>query len=222
MNGGRPARQARPSATPATGPAPAAGSRQRVGECRQLRLHDGRKVGIRPIRPGDADAALDLYGRLSTESRRSRFFTAGNSKRRVDAVRLAGAAGRFDWVLVAVLPAAPSATDVRRPAEEIVAVAQLADYGEGAEAALVVRDDYQGVGLGTALFDQLLADGARRGIANVDATVLSGNNRILRILRHHRARLGPSENGVLQATIPAMSPSGAQPPGPPRTAALAS
>ena len=41
----------------------------------------------------------------------------------------------------------------------------------------------------------------QRGVPRIEATVLSSNNRILRILRHHHAKLGPPENGVVQATI---------------------
>lgn len=136
---------------------------------------------------------LDLYARLSPESRRSRFFTAGTTKRRVDAVRLTASAGRYDCVLVA------TETDPEEP--RIIAIAQLSDYGTGVEAALVVDDEYQSVGLGGELFRLLLQAGAQAGVPSVDATVLSGNNRILRILRHYQATLGPPENGVLAATI---------------------
>lgn len=161
---------------------------------RQVRLPDGRVVTIRAIRRADTAGLMDFYARLSPESRRSRFFTASTTKRRVDADRLISATGRYDCVLVA------SATD-RAGAERLAAVAQLADFGGGVEAALVVGDDYQGVGLGGVLFDHLLRAGQERGVRRVEATVLSNNNRILRILRHHQAKLGPAENGVLQATI---------------------
>ncbi len=143
---------------------------------------------------------MDFYARLSPESRRSRFFTASRTKRRVDAERLIAGTGR-DCVLVA--------TDTDADGDErLAAVAQLADFGDGVEAALVVADDYQGVGLGSEVFDHLLRAGERRGVGRVEATVLSNNNQILRILRQHQATLGPPENGVLQATIasPAQRP----------------
>lgn len=161
---------------------------------KRLRLRDGRSVVVRPIRQSDADGLLQFNARLSPETRRSRFFTAGNTKRRVDAERLAAASGKHDCVLVA--------TDPAWSREHIVAVAQLADYGDGVEAALVVADEYQGVGLGSELFRRLLDAGHDRGVGRVEATVLSGNGRILSILRQHDAKLGPSENGVVSVTIP--------------------
>ena len=162
---------------------------------KQLRLHDGHVVTVRPVRPGDADGLLELFAHLSPESRRSRFFTASGTKHRTDAERLAAAAGRYDCVLVATESASASGR------KRLAAVAQLADFGTGVEAALVVRDDYQGVGLGSELFRELLQAGKQRGVPRIEATVLSSNNRILRILRHHHAKLGPPENGVVQATI---------------------
>jgi L-amino acid N-acyltransferase YncA len=158
-----------------------------------IRLHDGRRVDVRPIRPSDTDGLLKLYARLSPETRRSRFFTAGSTKRRADAVRLTALDGRYDCVLVA--------TEVEQGKTRIAAVEQLAGYGANVETALVVRDDYQGAGPGGALFRQLLGVGARRGIRNVQASVLRSNPRILRILHHHHAQLQAAESGVLQATI---------------------
>lgn len=160
----------------------------------QVWLSGGKVVTIRAIRPSDAAGLVDFYARLSPESRRARFFTASTTKRRVDAERLAAVSGRYDCVLVATDPASDGP-------ERLAAVAQLADFGDGVEAALVVADDYQGMGLGSILFDHLLRVGEQRGVRRVEATVLSNNNRILRILRQHHARLGSPENGVQTATI---------------------
>jgi hypothetical protein len=160
-----------------------------------VRLRDGRTVNVRPIRRSDADGVLEFYARLSPESRRSRFLTASSTKHRLDAERLAAAAGRYDCVLVA------TETESKPGKETLAAVAQLVGCRVDAEAALVVRDDYQCVGLGSVLFDQLLQMGDQRGLRNVEATVLSGNSRILRILRQHHAKLGPADGGITQATI---------------------
>lgn len=160
---------------------------------RRVHLLDGRVVEVRPIRLSDTDGLLELYARLSAESRRFRFLSASSIKLHTDAERLTRPDGRYDCVLVA------SAYESGQ--ERLVAVAQLAGYGSGAEAALVVRDDHHGVGLGSVLFRELLLAAGERGVPQVEATVLSGNSRILRLLRRHRARLGAPEGGVLHATI---------------------
>ena len=41
-------------------------------------LRDGSTLHLRPIRPGDRDGLLAMYGRLSPASRRFRFFGTGD------------------------------------------------------------------------------------------------------------------------------------------------
>jgi len=48
-----------------------------LGE-RSVRLRDGAAVHLRAIRPEDEDRLIALYGRLSPESARQRFFTSMN------------------------------------------------------------------------------------------------------------------------------------------------
>jgi len=105
-------------------------------------LRDGRVVQIRPSRPEDVEKLLELHAALSPATRQARYFTAGGTKRQVDAERLAKADGSRDVVLVATVEGG----------EQIVAVGELARVREQAELALVVRDDYQEVGLGGHLF----------------------------------------------------------------------
>lgn len=171
-------------ALPKTSAAWLAASRTR---CQPVRLRDGRLVRVRPARPADDSGLLELYAALTPESRYRRFFTAGSSKSRGDARRLAAAGRRSDHVFVAVAD---------NPAR-IVAVAQLA----GTETALTVRDDYQGVGLGGVLLTMLLQTARTRGVPSVEATVLADNARVLRLLRRHHAALGSAEGGVLTATM---------------------
>jgi len=50
-----------------------------------------------------------------------------------------------------------------------------------AEAAMVIRDDYQGKGLGTALADQLVYLARRQGLVAFTADVFEDNTPMLRI-----------------------------------------
>jgi acetyltransferase len=154
-------------------------------------LRDGRVVQIRPSRPEDVEKLLELHAALSPATRQARYFTAGGTKRQVDAERLAKADGSRDVVLVATVEGG----------EQIVAVGELARVREQAELALVVRDDYQEVGLGGHLFPRLLLAAQEQGLQRVELTLLGGNQRILQLVRRHNSRLRQPEHGVVYVTI---------------------
>ncbi len=138
---------------------------------RPVRLRDGTTVGLRPIRPADADALTALYDRLSPESAYQRFFTVMQ--------RLPP-----DWarILASVDHDRRAAIVAVGPEDDLVGVAR---YGcepgsDEAEIALVVQDGWQGRGLGTDLLTAVLDHGASRGLTRFRAYVLATNHRMLR------------------------------------------
>jgi GNAT superfamily N-acetyltransferase len=141
----------------------------------------GRTVTIRPLVAADAGLLVDLFQRISPESRRLRFFTSmsgvPDDRVRRHAARLAAIDPRTDVALVALVEEAgqPHAVGVGR-------IMGLNDP-QAAEVALLVRDDYQREGVGTLLAARLLQEAQARGLTQLTAIYLPENTGIERLLR---------------------------------------
>ena len=129
-------------------------------------------ITIRPLRNGDAETVLALFGRLGEQARASRF--CGAKPRLSDAeVTLLSRVDSERHVLVGYLDGDP------RPA----GIARLARDGGTAEVALSVADELRGRGVGTALLEALAADARAAGITSFVATVCGDNPSMLGVLR---------------------------------------
>ena len=145
---------------------------------RALRVKHGRVVLVRPLRNGDVETVLAVFESLGERSRRTRF---NGPKPRLSP-------GELDYlatvdatrhVLVAYLEGD------RRP----VAIARLVREGTSAEIAFEVVDEYQRLGIGSALTAELLADARAAGITEVTSLVSSDNPAAVRLLRGQLGRL---------------------------------
>jgi GNAT superfamily N-acetyltransferase len=156
----------------------------------ELHLIDGQIVRTRPIQPSDTARLQAFHASLSPETIVLRFFGALP----VLPERMAEHFTRVDYAdRMALLAMAGSAVD-----EQILAVGRYDRIGPAeAEIAFVVRDDWQGHGIATALLYRL-ADYARaHGITTFVAYVLGSNARMLDVFRHSgypcTVRLGTGE-----------------------------
>ena len=142
----------------------------------QRRLKDGSRVLIRPIRPSDkAELAAGLQ-RLSKQSVQLRFLTPKPGFSKAELRYLTEIDGRDHVAFVAVRPERPGT---------IVAVARyvaLADAAGTAEAAIVVADPLQGLGLGTILADELAREAVSNGVRRFSATMLGENRAAHRLM----------------------------------------
>jgi RimJ/RimL family protein N-acetyltransferase len=134
-----------------------------------VRLHSGREVTIRAIRPDDGPSLRAAYDRLSPESKYRRFLTPKPHLTKADARYLVQVDGSDHVALVAT------------PAEDpdwILAVGRfvrLRDDPKAAEFAVVVGDPFQRDGLATELVGRLAQAATERGIARLRATMLADN-----------------------------------------------
>jgi RimJ/RimL family protein N-acetyltransferase len=171
-----------------------------AGFDRRLTLRDGARVRMRPIRPDDEGKLVALYEHLSRDTRYQRFFSV---MRRLPP----------DWAhfLANVDSVTRFALVVESPddAQTLIAVARYEPAGEPgtAEVAFVVQDDWQGRGLGTILFGELLRAAAANGVRTFRAWVLADNRRMLDLI----ARFGDVgrrsiEQGVVELTFTAPPP----------------
>jgi RimJ/RimL family protein N-acetyltransferase len=147
-----------------------------------LRLLDGHEVVVRPIEPGDRDALVRAFERLSEQSRYQRFLTGIQELGEGDLTYLTEVDHHDHEALIAFDCEAP---------DDAVGVARFvrAPGSAGAEAAVTVVDDWHGRGLGTALCN-LLAERARdEGLARFTALLLADNLQMQDVL----ASLGPAK-----------------------------
>jgi len=146
----------------------------------EIRLRDGRVVALRAAAPADVPRIAELYAGLSADSFRRRFHS-GRPKPVVLArlARLDVAAGTVS--LVAVAPG---------PQDRFVAEARYVPAAEDAgELALAVLDDFQGLGLGTALLRALADHADASGLERLSAVVSLSNDTMLRLLTRRGAAL---------------------------------
>jgi acetyltransferase len=137
---------------------------------------------IRPVRSDDAVRLVDLHNRCSDQARYFRFHAAKPRLRAVEAEYLAAVDGQARVAL--------AATTIEDGEERIVADARFDLVGDGdAEAALMLRDDVTGRGLGTLLLDRLLERAAELGARRVLLDILPENKAMLALA--HRVGAEP-------------------------------
>jgi acetyltransferase len=143
----------------------------RRGDDRHMLTREVSGITIRPLRNGDAATVLALFDRLGDESRLRRFGAAKPRLTQSDLAQLA----RVDathHVLVAHVSGDP------RPA----GIARLVRDGSSAEVACAVADEWQGRGIGRVLLEELATLARAAGIAELHATVVGDNPRIVSLL----------------------------------------
>lgn len=135
----------------------------------------GRKIRLRSIRPDDEQGLHDFFARLSPEDVRMRFLQPLKRLPEPLAQRLSHLDPEHEMALVAF----------DTPGTEILGVGRLSDDPAkgGAEFALTVRSDRQGLGLGHILMARILDHAWERGIGEVFGDVLAENAKMLDLCR---------------------------------------
>lgn len=146
---------------------------------------NGTKIHCRLIQPEDTALLSDFFSRLSPESRRRRFNT---SLENIEPERVTEEAHRLAAVDNRTVGGAILAFADGAQASELIAVARLGRFSNApasadAEAALVVLDDFQGQGVGTALMALLALLARRMGVEMLTASVQADNEALFALLR---------------------------------------
>jgi GNAT superfamily N-acetyltransferase len=140
----------------------------------------GRRLCVRVLGQGDTPLLLELIARLSDQTVRRRFFQPLNSAAAIEreARRLAHGDPRRQVALVAL-------ADEPGPPHAVALAELVADPNAPtvAEVALLVRDDYQRVGVGSLLTRLLVRVARQRGIRTMRANALADNTPILAFIR---------------------------------------
>ncbi len=158
-------------------------------------LRDGSAAHLRPILPGDADALVAFYSRVSARSKYYRFFAAYPELSDSDVQRFTTVDHHRRVAFVVTV------------GPRIIAVGRY-DSLDGAQAdvaevAFLVEDAHQGRGLGQLLLEHLAQAGRERGIRSFVADVLPNNTRMIQNFRAAGYRLdGGYEDGVMHLVFP--------------------
>ncbi|MBM3693302.1 MAG: GNAT family N-acetyltransferase [Actinobacteria bacterium] len=147
-------------------------------------LTDGGTVHLRPRRPGDRDALVDLYARMSEQSRYLRFAGPTTVTRAGDLESRATVDLDRHFAVVAEL------------GDRVVGVAAYFRQDDGrAEVSFAVADDQQGRGLATIMLEYLAAAALEQGIHRFVAWVLTGNRKMLQVFRNAGFEIHKSSDG---------------------------
>lgn len=136
------------------------------------RLLDGTLVTIRPIEPDDKRLLVDGLRRLSPETAFKRFLSPKPRFSAADLKYLTEVDGHDHIAYVAMR------------GDELVAVGRIVKIApDTADIAIVVCDEWQGLGLGSWLARRLADAAAAEGVTRIAATLLADNRPALRILK---------------------------------------
>ena len=148
--------------------------------------HDGHVLYSRLIQASDAPRLLELFERLSSETRRRRFHVDADhlsEERKQEVARqLASVDNLTSGGAVLAIDRAADGT------EQIVGVARLArpagkDDSPIAEAAVVVQDDFQGRGVGTELMFRMVLLAKQMRVQTLLAEFQPSNKAAIRLFR---------------------------------------
>jgi acetyltransferase len=160
-----------------------------------VKLKDGRKVVLRPIDPSDAPALIELHKSLSFESQFFRFFGPKPDLTATEADYLANVDFHKRFAIVAE-------ADIDGE-KRVVGVGRFdVNAPKVAEAAIVITDEFQGQGLGTAMLMRMREVGKGAGLDAFTAEVLAENERMIELLRVQGLDLDESTPGVVKVRAP--------------------
>lgn len=136
---------------------------------------DGKPLLLRPVKMSDEPLLKDFFYSLSDKSIYRRFIS---SRKDMPHERLQ------DFVIIDYTKEMVIlAVDERGKKEDVLGIAQygIDEHSHTAEAAFVVRDDYQNKGIGTLLLQYLTTLAKRRGLLGFTAEVLVENRPMLHL-----------------------------------------
>jgi acetyltransferase len=162
-------------------------------------MRDGTPVIIRPIRPDDVPLMVKFHSRLSDRTVYMRYFSSLSLARRTGHERLAHICS-CDYVSEMVLVA--EGKDPDSGERSILAVGRLNKLGQDknqtageAEAALLVADAQQRLGLGTELLRRLVVVARNEGIHRIVAEMLRDNVAVQALFKKFGFRLCSIDGG---------------------------
>ena len=138
-------------------------------------LKNGVEVTLRPIKPEDENLLRKFYCSLSEETIRPRFFQVFREVPRETLIRHCHLDYNREMAIIAERE--------RESERRIIGISMLtADPGrKSGEFAVVVGDQWQGLGLGSRLTDCIIEIGREMGLERIYAFISSDNSRMINL-----------------------------------------
>ena len=159
-----------------------------------VRLRDGSRVLVRPVRSTDASLIAEGFARLSERSRRMRFLGKKDELTAAELHYYANVDHHDHEALGALSPADGWGVGIARYIRD-------ADDPGAAEIAVTIADDWQGRGLGTELLARLSDRARQAGIGRFTATVSADNVAMPRLLWKMGAELTGRSRGTVDYEV---------------------
>jgi len=161
----------------------------------------GHSFTIRPIRPEDATAHREFFGRLTPEDIRYRFFSALRELSAEQIARLTQIDYEREMAFIAVEEATGATVGVARLVRD--------PTGSG-EFAVVVQRDMTKLGLARHLMERLIDWGRGQGMTDIVGQVLTDNQPMLGFVRRlgFSLRRTPGEQDLVEARLSLVPPAG--------------
>jgi acetyltransferase len=146
-----------------------------------MTLEDGEELTVRPIRPEDEPAIAKFHEKLSERTVNKRYFQPMNLRQRTSHERLTHICFiDYDRQMALI-----AETKGGKSGPEIVGVSRMSkQHGTNAAyTAVIIRDDYQGKGLGTDLFRRALEVARDEGLKHVHCNMLAEDQEMQHICK---------------------------------------
>jgi GNAT superfamily N-acetyltransferase len=153
---------------------------------------DGASYRVRPISPDDGDALLRFHASLSDDTTRLRFFGVHPYLSRREKDRFINVDHKDRDALVALV------------GDDIIGVGRYErlDDRDDAEVAFVVTDQWQGRGVGSALFRHIAQRARAVGVRRLLAETFIENRRMLDVFAHSGSVISrTSSHGLVSVTM---------------------
>ena len=164
-----------------------------IKEVKEVRLKDGSLVKIRYIDVDDSLRLLEMYNSLSQDTIYNRFFVFRDKLTLEEAEKMAAISKKDEIALVGVVN--------RGGDSAIIADARIYIEGDIGEIGIVVHDNWQNKGLGTALVSELIREGIKRGLKRLKIYCLPENRIMIHVGEKLGFKYGVSELGVVRMVL---------------------
>lgn len=151
----------------------------------------GRSYTIRPLKPADQSLLAAFLGKLTSETISRRYFVGRISLSETAVTTEIDRLYRLSKTNGSIMVAISSLEDDAVGKEEIVGVGEMIPLPNlylTAELGIIVRDDWQGEGIGSDLSQQLIHEARKKGMRTLQAETFTYNRAVL----HIWSRLGLS------------------------------
>lgn len=160
----------------------------------QGQLKDGTPVTFRPIKPEDEALVGELFKSLSEETMRLRFFQVIKDVTHETLTRYCNIDYDREVAMVA---------EVQRDKRRIIGIGRvILDPGrKRGEFAVLVGDQWQGLGVGSRLIDYITEISRDMGLETIYGYVISNNDKMINMCTKKGFKMEPFDEGVLKATF---------------------